>query len=284
MTSQTLATTQERRRYGHGYRHHGRHRCGKELGRGDPGRAGRRGHRCGTRRRIRSICPTRPPGGKSWKPLARRCWPRTVPSTAANSGPRVFADPAALQTLNHIMHGKIFAYIQGQIAYIRRTESARPQQASASVDNEPARAQRVVAVEAAVLLEAGCKSWWTRLWVVVAPVEVAIARLRDDRGVAEAQAAPASPPRCPTTSASPTRHRHPQRRQSRRPARHHHHGMAALERFAIVKILIALAGPIGFMKIVPQAVTPAKSLPRTPYQVRGRLFAGVKPGMTDWKH
>ena len=80
-------------------------------------------------------------------------------------GPRVFADPAALQTLNGITHGKIFAYVQGQIAYIRQTEAAR-----------------VVAVEAAVLLEAGWEALVDQLWVVVAPVEVAIARLRDDRG------------------------------------------------------------------------------------------------------
>ena len=86
-------------------------------------------------------------------------------------GPKVFADPDALQTLNRIMHGKIFAYIQGQVAYIRRTEAAR-----------------VVAVEAAVLLEAGWQALVDQLWVVVAPVEVAIARLRDDRGVPEDQA------------------------------------------------------------------------------------------------
>ena len=86
-------------------------------------------------------------------------------------GPRVFADPAALQTLNGITHGKIFAYVQGQIAYIRQTEAAR-----------------VVAVEAAVLLEAGWQALVDQLWVVVAPVEVAIARLRDDRGVPEDQA------------------------------------------------------------------------------------------------
>ena len=86
-------------------------------------------------------------------------------------GPRVFADPAALNTLNGILHGKIFAYIQGQIAYIRRAD-----------------AQRVVVVEAAVLLEAGWQALADQLWVVVAPVEVAVARLRDDRGVPEDQA------------------------------------------------------------------------------------------------
>ena len=86
-------------------------------------------------------------------------------------GPKVFAEPAALQTLNGILHGKIFAYIQGQIAYIRQREAAR-----------------VVAVEAAVLLEAGWQALVDELWVVVTPVEVAIARLRDDRGVPEDQA------------------------------------------------------------------------------------------------
>ena len=86
-------------------------------------------------------------------------------------GPRVFADPAALDTLNGILHGKIFAYIQGQIAYIRRAEAAD-----------------VVAVEAAILLEAGWQALVDQLWVVVAPVEVAIARLRDARGVPEDQA------------------------------------------------------------------------------------------------
>ena len=85
--------------------------------------------------------------------------------------PRVFADPSALHALNGITHGKIFAYVQGQIDYIRLTD-----------------ATRVVVVEAAVLLEAGWKALVDKLWVVVAPVEVAIARLRDDRGVPEDQA------------------------------------------------------------------------------------------------
>lgn len=57
------------------------------------------------------------------------------------------------------------------ITYIRRTEAAR-----------------VVAVEAAVLLEAGWQALVDQLWVVVAPVEVAIARLHDDRGVPEDEA------------------------------------------------------------------------------------------------
>jgi dephospho-CoA kinase len=76
-------------------------------------------------------------------------------------GPLVFADPQALQTLNRITHGKIFAYIQGQIDYIRRKQLAE-----------------AVVVEAAILLEAGWRSLVEQLWVVAASVEVVIARLQ----------------------------------------------------------------------------------------------------------
>ena len=61
--------------------------------------------------------------------------------------------------------------MQGQIDYIRQTDAAR-----------------VVVVEAAVLLEAGWQALADQLWVVVTPVEVAIARLHADRGVPEDQA------------------------------------------------------------------------------------------------
>jgi dephospho-CoA kinase len=76
-------------------------------------------------------------------------------------GPIVFGDTQALQTLNRITHGKIFAYIQGQIDYIRQ--------------HTP---DRVVVVEAAILLEAGWRALVEQLWVVVATEEVVIARLQ----------------------------------------------------------------------------------------------------------
>jgi len=76
-------------------------------------------------------------------------------------GPLVFADPQALQTLNRITHGKMYAYIQGQIDYIRRKQQAE-----------------VVVVEAAILLEAGWQALVEQLWVVAAAVEVVIARLQ----------------------------------------------------------------------------------------------------------
>ena len=79
-------------------------------------------------------------------------------------GPIVFADAQALQTLNRITHGKIFAYIQGQLDYMRQHA-----------------AERVVVVEAAILLEAGWRGLVEQLWVVVAAEEVVMARLQAAR-------------------------------------------------------------------------------------------------------
>jgi dephospho-CoA kinase len=86
-------------------------------------------------------------------------------------GPIVFANPQALQTLNRITHGKIYAFIQGQIDYIRQHQTAR-----------------VVVVEAAILLEAGWRSLVEQLWVVAASVDVVIARLKAYKNIAEDQA------------------------------------------------------------------------------------------------
>jgi dephospho-CoA kinase len=86
-------------------------------------------------------------------------------------GPIVFGDPQALQTLNRITHGKIYAFIQGQIDYIRQHQTAR-----------------VVVVEAAILLEAGWRSLVEQLWVVAASVDVVIARLKAYKNIAEDQA------------------------------------------------------------------------------------------------
>jgi dephospho-CoA kinase len=89
----------------------------------------------------------------------------------AKLGPIVFSDPEALRQLNAITHGKIFSYIQGQIDYMRDKQ-----------------ATRVVAVEAAILLEAGWRSLVDQLWVVVAEVDVVIARLKTYKHFTEEQA------------------------------------------------------------------------------------------------
>jgi len=94
---------------------------------------------------------------------------RTIDRTKL--GPIVFGNPDALRQLNAITHGKIFAYIQGQIDYMRRKQ-----------------ATSVVVVEAAILLEAGCRPLVDQLWVVVTEVEVAIARLQAYKNFTEEQA------------------------------------------------------------------------------------------------
>ena len=94
---------------------------------------------------------------------------RTIDRTKL--GPIVFSDPEALRQLNAITHGKIFSYIQGQIDYMRDKQ-----------------ATRVVAVEAAILLEAGWRSLVDQLWVVVAEVDVVIARLKAYKHFTEEQA------------------------------------------------------------------------------------------------
>jgi dephospho-CoA kinase len=94
---------------------------------------------------------------------------RTIDRTKL--GPIVFSAPEKLEALNKIMHGKIYAYIQGQIDYLR--------------DHDP---NRVVAVEAAILLEAGWRSLVEALWVVVASEDVVIDRLQTYKHMSEAQA------------------------------------------------------------------------------------------------
>jgi dephospho-CoA kinase len=94
---------------------------------------------------------------------------RTIDRTKL--GPIVFSAPEKLAALNQIMHGKIYAYIQGQIDYLR--------------DHDP---NRVIAVEAAILLEAGWRSLVEALWVVVASEDVVINRLQTYKNMSEGQA------------------------------------------------------------------------------------------------
>lgn len=86
-------------------------------------------------------------------------------------GPIVFGDSKALHTLNHITHGKIYAYIQGQIDYIQA--------------HDP---DRIVVVEAAILLEAGWRALVEQLWVVAATEDAVIARLKAYKNFTEEQA------------------------------------------------------------------------------------------------
>jgi dephospho-CoA kinase len=94
---------------------------------------------------------------------------RTIDRTKL--GPIVFSEPAKLLALNKITHGKIYAFIQGQIDYIR--------------EHEP---NRTVVVEAAILLEAGWRSLVEQLWVVVAEEDVVINRLQTYKNFTAEQA------------------------------------------------------------------------------------------------
>lgn len=94
---------------------------------------------------------------------------RTIERTKL--GPIVFSEPAKLQALNTITHGKIYAFIQGQIDYIQEHEPNRP-----------------VVVEAAILLEAGWQALVEQLWVVVAEEDVVIKRLQTSKNFTEEQA------------------------------------------------------------------------------------------------
>lgn len=94
---------------------------------------------------------------------------RTIDRTKL--GPIVFIAPEKLEALNKITHGKIYSYIQGQIDYIR--------------DHDP---NCVIAVEAAILLEAGWRSLVEELWVVVASEDVVINRLQAYKNMSEDQA------------------------------------------------------------------------------------------------
>jgi dephospho-CoA kinase len=115
------------------------------------------------------------PDTPAWREIVEAFGPEVLAADRtidrAKLGPIVFAAPTALQTLNRITHGKIYAYIQGQIDYIRRQQTAE-----------------VVVVEAAILLEAGWRSLVEQLWVVVAEVDVVINRLKTYKRFTEEQA------------------------------------------------------------------------------------------------
>jgi dephospho-CoA kinase len=115
------------------------------------------------------------PDTPAWREIVAAFGPQVLAADRtidrSKLGPIVFADPQALQTLNRITHGKIYAYIQGQIDYMRRKQLAD-----------------VVVVEAAILLEAGWRSLVEQVWVVVAEVAVVIQRLQTYKRFTEEQA------------------------------------------------------------------------------------------------
>ena len=85
-------------------------------------------------------------------------------------GKVVFSDPRALARLNRIMHPRMYDIVKEMIKDERR------------------KGTKVMVVEAAILLEAHWTPLVDQVWVVQAPEDVVIQRLRDKNGFSEEQA------------------------------------------------------------------------------------------------
>jgi len=84
-------------------------------------------------------------------------------------GKLVFADTAALTRLNQIMHPRIYEIVRQKIEEYREAGA------------------RVIALEAALLIEAGWTPLLDQVWVTTAPEATAAERLKKARGLSEEQ-------------------------------------------------------------------------------------------------
>jgi dephospho-CoA kinase len=84
-------------------------------------------------------------------------------------GKLVFADTAALTRLNQIMHPRIYEIVRQKIEEYREAGA------------------RVIALEAALLIEAGWMPLLDQVWVTTAPEATASERLKKARGLSEEQ-------------------------------------------------------------------------------------------------
>ncbi|MCJ7514652.1 MAG: dephospho-CoA kinase [Dehalococcoidia bacterium] len=84
-------------------------------------------------------------------------------------GQIVFADAAALNKLNRIMHPRIYNIVNQKIDEYRRSGAG------------------VVVLEAALLIEAGWRPLLDQVWVTIAPEAIVAERLRRARGLSEEQ-------------------------------------------------------------------------------------------------
>ena len=84
-------------------------------------------------------------------------------------GQIVFSDPNALAQLNRIVHPRAYHIVQERIEDYRH------------------RGVKAAVVEATLLIEAGWTDLVDKVWLVVAPEDVAIQRLTQHKGISEAQ-------------------------------------------------------------------------------------------------
>jgi dephospho-CoA kinase len=85
-------------------------------------------------------------------------------------GPLVFADPAALERLNAIVHPKMFTRMREMIDGMRAGGERKP-----------------IVVEAAVLIEANWQPLFDEIWLVTTSKDRVIQRIEQERGLAREQ-------------------------------------------------------------------------------------------------
>jgi len=113
------------------------------------------------------------PGTEGWQVLVDNFGAGIVSDTGAIDRKKlsgiVFDNPEAVARLNRILHPLIRKEIEKRIDSLRQ------------------KGAKVVVIEATLLIEAGWRDMVDELWLVTAPVEISIARLKS-RGLSEAEA------------------------------------------------------------------------------------------------
>ncbi len=116
------------------------------------------------------------PGSEAWAAIRQAFGPGVIAADGTVDrralGAIVFADPVALARLEAIVHPAVGRALRRRLAALRRQP-------------EP---PRVVVIEAIKLLEGGLAHLCDAVWLVVAPREVQIARLRETRSLSREEA------------------------------------------------------------------------------------------------
>jgi dephospho-CoA kinase len=84
-------------------------------------------------------------------------------------GKLVFADAAALNRLNRILHSRIYEIAERKVEEYRKADT------------------RIVVLEAALLIEAGWMPFVDQVWVTTAPEATIVRRIKSQRGLKEEQ-------------------------------------------------------------------------------------------------
>lgn len=114
------------------------------------------------------------PGGPAYREVIEAFGPHILAADGSidrqKLGAIVFADPQARQRLNAITHPRMKVLMRERLAALA------------------AKGTKVAVLEAALLLEAGWDDLVDEVWVTVAPPQVAVERLRRDKGLSQEEA------------------------------------------------------------------------------------------------